>query len=239
MRRPPLVPTIAAAAAVAVTASLGIWQLDRAAEKAELARQREQAESSAPVALHPGMSPGQVEGSRVAATGTLIAERTVFIDNRTRNGVAGFHVVTPLKLSGGDAHVLVLRGWIASDPADRQRLPAVPTPAGEVTIEGLAQADLAQTFALGQEAEPGPGDRLWQRASIAKFRRWTGLGLEPVIVRQLSVLPDGLARDWVEPGTGIDKHRGYAAQWFAMSLATVVAWLWLGVLRVRRAAPDG
>lgn len=231
LRRPPLIPTIAAAVVVAVTAALGVWQLGRADEKAELARQRERANVAAAIALRPGMAGAEVDGRRVAVTGTLIASRTVFIDNRTRNGVAGFHVVTPLRLAGSDAHVLVLRGWIASDPANRQHLPAVAGPAGEVTIEGLAQADLAQTFGIGREAEPGTDDRLWQQASIAKFRRWSGLALEPVVVRQLSSLPDGLERDWVEPGTGIDKHRGYAVQWFAMSLAAAVAWLWLGVLR--------
>ena len=79
-------------------------------------------------------------------------------------------------------------------------------------------ADLQQPMMLGE----GPGARartwLWQHFDFDKFRSWVGFGLYPVILRQ-TVEPDyrdGLARDWNQPGVSVDRHRGYAFQWFAI-----------------------
>jgi len=57
--------------------------------------------------------------------------------------------------------------------------------------------------------------------------------MQPVLVRQTAELDDGLARDWVQPASGVDRHRGYAVQWYAMAAVTAGLWLWL-TLRGRR-----
>ena len=48
----------------------------------------------------------------------------------------------------------------------------------------------------------------------------------PVIVRQTAApaYRDGLARDWNQPGVSVDRHYGYAFQWFALALAALVFW---------------
>jgi cytochrome oxidase assembly protein ShyY1 len=53
------------------------------------------------------------------------------------------------------------------------------------------------------------------------------------IVRQLGDVPDGLARDWVAPGAGADKHRAYAFQWFAMAGAALIG-VGIPLMRMRR-----
>jgi len=231
--RPPLIPTVAAAVVVALTVSLGQWQLRRADEKAALQAGRDAALAAAPVSLAGATAdPGSLDGRRVVGEGVFDEARTVFLDNRTRNGVAGFHVLAPLRLEGDGRHVLVLRGWVARDLADRERLPALAAPAGTVRVEGLAMAELPQPIVLAAEAGE-PASRLWQRFDPDRYRRWSGLEPLPVIVRQTSELADGLARDWVQPGSGVDKHLGYAFQWFALAAATVGLWLWFAVLRRR------
>ena len=237
-----LIPTIAAAIVVAVTASLGQWQLRRGAEKDDAAARHAAALAQPPVRI--GAAPASadaLDGRLVSVTGTFVPEATVFLDNRTRQGVAGFHVLTPLRVApddGAPRHVLVLRGWVARDVADRNRLPAIATPAGEVTVEGLAQAGLAQPMTLGEDPEPAKGERLWQRWSAERYARWSGLAMQPVLVRQLSELPDGLARDWTQAGSGADRHRAYAFQWFAMAAVTAGLWVAFVPLRRRRAARD-
>ena len=146
-------------------------------------------------------------------------------------GVAGFHVLTPLVLSGTQRRVLVLRGWVARDPIDRNQLPALDTPAGVVRVEGAAVAALQQPIMLGEDPSPGPTDRLWQHFTFEKFRRWAGLEsgsvLDPVILRQ-TVEPDyrdGLARDWNQPGVSVERHRAYAFQWFALTVAAIATWV--------------
>ncbi len=235
-RRPGLAATIAAAVVVATTASLGSWQLRRAEEKATLQARRDAALAVAPVDLAGAPADAAaLDGRRVEARGTFDAARTVFLDNRTHRGVAGFHVLAPMRLEGGERTVMVLRGWIARDAAERTRLPPLRTPDGPVRVEGVAIAELPQPVLLGEAGGAAEADgRILQRYDAIAYARWSGLAPMPVVVRQLSELPDGLVRDWVVPGSGVDKHRGYAFQWFAMAAATLALWLWFGVLRPAR-----
>ncbi len=45
-------------------------------------------------------------------------------------GKPGFYVVTPLQLEGRPEAVVVQRGWVPRNFADRTALPKVPSPAG-------------------------------------------------------------------------------------------------------------
>jgi len=227
-----VVPTLAALALVAVTVSLGNWQMRRADEKRALHARHEAASRDAVIRVPAGdLDPASLEGRRVVARGELLPRWTVFVDNRTHKGIAGFYVLSPLRMTGSERHVLVLRGWVASDPRERSRLPDLATPAGEVEIEGIAQHDLEHVLELGRSAPPGPQDRLWQNADVASFARWSGLAMQPLVVRE-TVAPrvgaderdDGLVRDWPDPGSGVEKHLGYAFQWYA--LAVLAAGLW-------------
>jgi cytochrome oxidase assembly protein ShyY1 len=217
-------PVVALALVAAVTASLGTWQLRRGQEKDALQQARDLARATAPIAPVGALdSLAPLDGRRVALEGRFDDARTVFLDNRTRQGVAGFHVLTPMRLDDGGAVVMVLRGWIARDPRERTRLPAVAPTSGSLRIEGFAQATLPQPFLLAAQPEPAPGDRLWQHYDAATFRRWSGLPVAAGVVRQTGGPDDGLARDWVEPGSGADKHRAYAFQWFAMAVLAAIA----------------
>lgn len=233
---------------IALTASLGLWQLDRAGEKRDLQAARERALAAAPLALTAerlrsaatdgGDRDDRLDGRRVRLEGVFEPSRSVFLDNRTRDGVAGFHVLTPMRIDGSDTRVMVLRGWVARDPRERSRLPDVPTPSSPVRLEGLAVRDLPQPMVLAAEPEPGPADRIWQHYAPARFARWAGVPVAALVVRQTAEadgLRDGLARDWNLPGAGVDKHRAYAFQWFAMTFAVVAGWFWLA----RRALKAG
>lgn len=240
-----LLATVAALAAMALTVSLGNWQMRRAHEKdtGQAARDAALAQPAYPIGQEPQRE-GALDGVRVWVQGHLLDEQSIFLDNRTRQGVAGFHVLTPMRLLPAapddprGQHVLILRGWIARDVADRNRLPALRSPQGVVRIEGLAMTELPQPMLLAGEAGPGPqGSRIWQRLTLPAYAAWSNLPLQPVMVRQLSELDDGLARDWVQPGTGADKHRAYALQWYALCALVAVLWLVSGLRAARRARP--
>ena len=240
--------SVAALAVVILGLSLGFWQLRRAEEKAQLQSARDLA-AAAPAlplsaeekraagndgdvrpphaTLPPLPVPAEIDGNGVRASGVFVADRSVFLDNRTREGIAGFHVLTPLKLLGRDSYLLVLRGWIRRDPYDRTRLPSLMTPSGVVTVAGEAVVSLPQPMMLGKEPPPGPQDRLWQHFDYDRFSQWADLPLYPVILRQ-TVDPayrDDLARDWNQPGVSVDRHLGYAFQWFALTAAAIVTWM--------------
>ncbi len=241
-------PTLAALVVVVLTVSLGNWQLRRADEKRALQAQRDAAERDAPVDLSAsGNDADALDGRRVRVRGRFVSEFEVFIDNRTHRGVAGFHVLSPLRLAGSDSHVLVLRGWVASDPRERWRVPRVPTPEGEVQVEGIAQRELAHTLELGRTPEPGPDDRIWLNVDLDRYRRWSGLAVRQPIVRELAPpqtsagdFDDGLVRDWPQPGGDVEKHVAYAFQWYSMAALAAGLWIWFVALaRWRRRSRDG
>jgi surfeit locus 1 family protein len=219
----------AMAAVIAVTASLGVWQLRRAAYKQQLAERSQQASQQGPLTLPTdGADIATYIGRQVRLSGQWLADKTVFLDNRTHQGRAGFHVLTPLRVdSSPNSVVLVLRGWIAADPRDRNRLPQLSSASGAVVVEGLAQSGLPAAMQLGRAPEnQSANDRLWQSIDLDRYARWSGLPLLPMIVRQTSQADDDLVRDWPQPGRDVDKHRAYAVQWFVMAIGAAAWWLW-------------
>lgn len=226
--KPTLIPTAAALLGAAITALLGDWQLNRAAYKAELQTHLHEAQRLPPIRIAgSSVDPQTILYHRVNVRGVFDADRTVYIDNRVRQGKAGYFVVSPLKITGSDRYVLVERGWVAAGP-DRTRLPSVPTPAGEVDIAGVATPANPPVFELSQQVFAG---KLWQNVTVERYRSRFGLDLQPVIIHQHNELADGLVRDWQLPSLGIERHRAYALQWFAMAAAILIVYL---VLNVRR-----
>lgn len=225
---------------VAITAtSLGFWQLDRAAQKKALQAQLDLAASREPTRVGAvPLSTADIDGMPVAATGQWRPERTVFLDNRTHEGVAGFHVLTPLQVGalpdGTPMYVVVLRGFVARDIRDRAALPTLTEQSAPLTVTGQALAELPQTMLLGSDPDPGPRDRLWQRFTLERYRHWSGLAIQPFVIRQRNDSGDGLLRDWVQPGLKVEMHYGYALQWFGMALAVVVFWAWARFFRKGR-----
>lgn len=238
-RRPRALPSLVAAAVVLLTVSLGNWQMRRAEEKLAVQASIDALSREAALSVGGGeIDPASLDGRRVVVRGRFVGERTVFIDNRTRKGVAGFHVITPVRIEGSQRHVLVLRGWVARDFHDRNRLPAVPVPEGSVEVEGLAQAAIPQVLELQAAPAPGPADRLWQNVDFDGFERWSGLPLQRVLIRQSSDSGDGLVREWPAAGADVAKHRAYAFQWYAMAAATAFLWIFFGFFRRRERSAE-
>ena len=83
--------------------------------------------------------------------------------------------------------------------------------------------------------------RLRQNLDVDAYAREIGVALRPLSVRQQTdaEIPDGLLRHWVAPAADIQKHHGYAFQWFALSLLLTGLYVWFQLLapwRERRRA---
>lgn len=225
------IPFVAAMIAAAIGISLGQWQTRRAAEKEEIEARLTARQSAAPVTL--GVAPQvleDVEYRRMLVKGEFVPSWTIYLDNRPYKGIAGFHVLTPMKIVGSDMHVLVARGWIKRDVSDRTRLPRIATPAGIVGIEGVPRSNAGHVLELGN-AEPLRPGAIVQNAEIAEFARVSGLKMHPFTIEQWSDIQDGLVRDWPKPSTGIDKHRGYAFQWYALAATAILFFVVTGFRR--------
>jgi len=226
--RPRLVPGIAAAGFIALTLALGHWQTRRAEEKIELGLRLDAAERepvlSVPVVLADASA---FDHRRVSARGTFVARATLFLDNKVLNGIAGYHVLTPLRLEGSQFHVLVNRGWIAA--GERSVLPEISTPAGAQSIEGIALTPSRRFLELAPEASSG--SRL-QNLILEREEKRLGLKLQPFVIEQTSGAPNGLSRQWARPDTGVDRHRVYALQWYSFAALAALLYVVLGFKRL-------
>ena len=220
-------------AGVAITFSLGRWQLSRGAEKEALqaaitARQQQPALDGATLArpLTPAQKDGLLHRS-ITLRGEWLPDRTVFLDNRPMQGQAGFFVVTPLRLAGSDTVLLVQRGWAPRHQRQRESLPPVDTPAGPVQVNGRIAEHPSRVYQLGTDSA-GP---IRQNLDLEAFRAETGLPLGSVMVLQTGPPSEGLRRDWPEAASGVDKHYGYAFQWFGLCTLIGLLFLWFQVVR--------
>ena len=206
--------------ACAAFVSLGEWQSRRAEAKRAAAIELERAERAASIELTPpALDAAALVHKRVAARGVFIADRTMLLANRLRRGRPGYEVVTPLRFSQSQWHVLVNRGWLA---AIQGAPPEVRTPGGEQRIVGIALARLPRALEAGP---PGAGD-VRQNVDLAAFAAETGLELAPVVIEQHSAMDDGLARDWPRVDLGIERNESYALQWYSFAALALV----LGVI---------
>lgn len=230
---------LAAVAVAALTARLGIWQLDRAAQKQQL-QQSLDGRADMPVLTTAELPLRQaqvaaVQHRRARLQGRWLNEQSIYLDNRPMAGRTGFYLVTPLLLDDGSA-VLVQRGWIPRDQQDRTRVaPPPPWPTAAAVLGRIASA-LPRLYEL-EAAASGP---IRQNLGIEDFAREAKRPLRPWVLIQLedpdsaAVPSDGLLRQWHEPSVGVHKHYGYAFQWFSLSALTIVLYVWFQFIRPHR-----
>lgn len=231
-RRARWVPLLAAAAAAALGVALGLWQLGRGQEKRDLQERYERLAADAPVSVSSAeLRAADVELRRVTARGVFEPRYAVYLDNRVMNGIPGYHVVMPLRLSE-QRYVLVNRGWVAGVP-DRSRLPEVKTPGGPVELTGVATVPGRQVYELSNRVIEG---RIWQNLTLERYREAYPLPIQPFVIRQDSALDDGLVRQWGAPDLGAERHYGYAVQWFLLAATAVLFYV---VTHVRRSRNTG
>ncbi len=143
----------------------------------------------------------EVEFRHVVVSGEFRADWPVYLDNRPHQGVAGFYVLMPFRIAGSERYILVARGWVPRDAADRTRLPAIATPAGIVRIEGVARRNPATLAATGHRRMPCVPTPSCKMPTSAGFAAASGLALQPFLLEQLSDTGDGLVRDWPRPSS--------------------------------------
>lgn len=209
---------------------LGNWQLSRAQEK-ESRQERLDRLSQEPAITLPD-HPVKLEDfqyHQVEARGEYVPGHTIYLDNKIYKGIAGYQIVTPLRVGNTEMHVLVNRGWIAAT-RDRSKLPEVATPGEKILVSGIATTAMQKNLELSPDQVSG---QVWENLDLERYRSSTGLKLQPVMILQKDQTNDGLVREWPRPDSGSGKNIGYAFQWFAMAFAVLIIYLVLSVKRER------
>ena len=229
--RPTLWPTLATLVLFPVLLSLGWWQLGRADFKEAQDAAIQAANVLPPVVLgarlrgEAAYRPQSWNQRRITAFGHYLPHHFL-LDNRTRRGVAGYHVLTPLAFEEGRARgVVINRGWIPLG-SDRSVLPEIPTPEGKLMVRGRSRVP-GDAFLLG---EAGYRNEAWPRVvqsvELARMEEALGIDLIPFVVELDRAEPDGFEREWRAYG-GItpQRHRAYAFQWFALAVTLLAIYV--------------
>jgi surfeit locus 1 family protein len=208
---------------------LGIWQLDRAEQKRNLGASLEMRRKLPPLSLNgPYPDAEQLRFRQVAARGHYLYDKSVLIENRKHQGKTGFHLITPLQLHESDRILLINRGWIAHDRLDRAL--ATANEADIVSIHGEVRIPHPPAIELKQE-KTATGDALprWPYLTLDHYSDWSGMDILPFIVLLSAQEENGFVRQWPHPRVSDMMHIGYAIQWFAFAIITLLVWLRLSV----------
>lgn len=196
MQRRDVAAAIVAVLAAAGCVRLGIWQLDRLAQRKAL-NSGLAARLALPVLeVRAGIAGDSARLRRVTATGRydFAAERTW--PGRSFEGTPGVALITPLRLADGSA-VLVDRGWVPSP--DAFHVDHAPyREADSVTVTGIARS-----------LPRGRGDM-------------DSAGFLPFVIEQQAPDTRGLPRRWPAPAFDNGPHLSYAIQWFSFALIALV-----------------
>ncbi|MGH8441886.1 MAG: SURF1 family protein [Nevskiaceae bacterium] len=231
MSRPPLWAVFVTAAAVALFSALGIWQVRRGQAKEQMLAQLAD-RTAEPELLSAALgAPAERTMRRAHAIGRYLADRQLVQDGQSHEHKPGFHVWTPLVLEDESA-ILVNRGWI---PADRAGFDG-SAPEGVVTVTGIWRDMPRPGVRLEGTVNCGPNPAFPAVVLFPDAEEVECLLKRPFVGGVLLLDPEapaGFVRDWTDFGFPPQRHYGYAAQWFALALASVI--VFVVVNRKRRA----
>ena len=222
--------TLSAVLTIVATLMLGRWQLHRAEQKeaiqSKLERQGELPQLEGRTVISSD-DPGALMQRKVFVRGRWLADKTIFLDNRPMAGRQGLYVVTPLELEDGQTVVLVQRGWVPRNFMDRSLVPVIGTPGDSVTVGGRIAPPPGKLYEFAA-TESG---LIRQNLNIKSFSAEIGAPLQLWTIQQLGADSDGMSRQWPVVVAGIEKHYGYAFQWFALSALIAILYVWFQIVR--------
>ena len=194
---------------------LGIWQLQRLADRRARNAEIERARSREPSLITSGAGRGALEAhASVRASGAFDPEREVLVYGRSLDGEPGHLVVTPLVFEDGTA-ALVVRGWVPFDHGSAPVVGAAP-PTGELTIRGFLVPDEGDGSAVPD------GNGVIRRLDVRGIGSTLPYPVLPLAIRLTEQVPPHTS-DLPVPVPAEDlsegPHLSYAIQWF--SFATI------------------
>ena len=219
-----LVPSILILATMAFLVSLGFWQLDRADQKRTIEASIQKANTGVVELIINQNELLNKEYYEVRLQGSYISDKQFIYDNQIVDQASGYYVLTPFVLTGQSNAIMINRGFIPwNGRRDQLDDIAVDSTYREIKIQvsrpikriELKTSDISNQFPVLIQAIDFD---VIEEISSTSFVDVIGL-LDPSS-------DDGFVRKW-EPYTGsIEKHIGYAIQWFLMALV-------LGIIGIR------
>ena len=232
--------------------NLGIWQVnrldDRKTANAVVTNAMKQQPQPLAMVLPDGTATTaeQVKAADyqpVYVSGMYRADEQVLVTNRTNNGSPGYWVVTPLVLADGTA-VAINRGWVPYSYSEDGSWDDFAPPSGMVTVQGLLrQSQVRETNGL--VSSPKDSDvgtlRVLARLDVGRLAQQINERMIPgyISLRAQDPVQNDLPVPVPLPELSQGPHLGYAMQWFAFSLLTIIVYPLLLRRYAKRKQMDG
>ena len=216
MRFRVFIPASLIIATLVLLISLGFWQLDRADEKRAIEGQIDSANSGDVKLIDSAEFLKDKEYYHVRLQGSYVGDKQFIYDNQIVDQISGYYVLTPLVLKGASKAVLINRGFI---PWNGRRDKLADIDIGEKLTEVKVQIS-KPVKRMELEASELTGDFpvLIQALDLDEMSTIASLDFASVVGLLSPETENGFVRQW-EPYTGsIERHIGYAVQWFLMAL---------------------
>ena len=212
---------------VAAFATLGTWQLDRAAQKERLFAAFAGAGSQTPVALDEARRTRDSQRyPLVSVRGRYDPKHAYVLDDQTHDGKVGSVAYAIFEPADGSAPFLADRGFIARD-ARGQRPTIPPAPEGEQQILALYAPPPGSGLRLGGNALPRQST--WPKTSIyldvGEIAADAGRSLDPKVLLLAPEQGSGFIREWRPDVFPPERHRGYAFTWFTLAAVVVIVFV--------------
>jgi surfeit locus 1 family protein len=213
-----ILTTLLVFAGTAVCVRLGIWQLDRLEQRRAFNAQVESMWAMETLDLNQSVPDdiSKMEWRAVTVTGEYDFENQVAMRNQYHETEYGYHLITPLKFSGGT--VLVNRGWIPADGNSTTEDWRKYDEAGVVTVTG--QIRLGQEKpAFGGVADAEGKLDVWNNLNVERIAEQSPYPMLMVFIQQDEIAGDDVPPIPFQPEIELTEgsHFGYALQWFSFA----------------------
>ena len=209
-----------------ITILLGFWQLDRADQKEEILAMQDRQQQLPPLTNADWNQDLSNHLRRVNLMGSLDADRYLLLANRTIDAQVGYEVIALAETLDRNNNLVVEfvnRGWVPAS-LNRAELPEILTPSREQPLSGYYYCPEANTM-IKESLE---FEDAWP-AIIYSMDNTVAQAMELALNR--SALPCEIRLDpsplafrvqWQVVNQGVQKHIGYAVQWFSMAFALII-----------------
>ena len=195
--------------------SLGFWQLDRADEKRAIEGQIDSANSGDVKLIDSAEFLKDKEYYHVRLQGSYVGDKQFIYDNQIVDQISGYYVLTPLVLKGDSKAVLINRGFIPWN-GRRDKLADIDI-ADKLTEVKVQISKPVKRMELEAGELTGDFPVLIQALDLDEMSTIASLDFASVVGLLNPESENGFVRQW-EPYTGsIERHIGYAIQWFLMA----------------------
>jgi surfeit locus 1 family protein len=212
---------------------LGFWQLSRAEEKQKLEETIIHRNNLPPLSIERLMTlDTDLRFRKVVVRGVYKEEKNIFLDGKKHKDKIGYHVVTPLIITGTDnVQILVNRGWVKINK-NGNTLPAISTPEGAVDVKGTIEFSSKPSFlSLHSFDDDRNWGVRWPFLDTDYYATQNNVQLQPFYILQDADDKSRLIREWPVFDARKNIHILIAIQWFTFVVITIGVFLGLSVTR--------